>query len=110
MISRVLVELFSEPSLAGGLAFRGGTAIHKLLFASPLRFSDDIDLVQVASGPIGNLMKAPSSICELGVHRLRGVSSPEISERKSTGPNSEATSHRCSCLGPGSMWMPHSKA
>lgn len=58
MISRVLVELFSEPSLARALAFRGGTAIHKLLFTSPLRFSDDIDLIQVERGPIGNLMKA----------------------------------------------------
>jgi predicted nucleotidyltransferase component of viral defense system len=58
VISRVLVEVFSEPSLVGALAFRGGTAIHKLLFASPLRFSDDIDLVQVSGGPIGNLMRA----------------------------------------------------
>ena len=34
------------------------SAIHKLLLASPLRFSDDIDLVQIAAGPIGEIMKA----------------------------------------------------
>jgi predicted nucleotidyltransferase component of viral defense system len=58
VISRVLVELFSDASLAGALAFRGGTAIHKLLLASPARFSDDIALVQIAAGPIGDIMKA----------------------------------------------------
>ena len=58
VICRVLVDLFSDASLARALAFRGGTAIHKLLLASPLRFSDDIDLVQMAAGPIGDIMKA----------------------------------------------------
>jgi len=57
VICRALVELFSDTSLARALAFRGGTAIHKLLLASPLRFSDDIDLVQIAAGPIGDIMK-----------------------------------------------------
>lgn len=30
----------------------GGTAINKLLFEKPLRYSEDIDLVQVETGPI----------------------------------------------------------
>ena len=37
VISGVLVELFSDASLARALAFRGGTAIHKLLLASPVK-------------------------------------------------------------------------
>jgi len=57
IISRALVEIFSDRALARALAFRGGTALHKLVFPAPLRYSDDIDLVQVAPGPIGDLMR-----------------------------------------------------
>lgn len=31
ILSRALVEIFSDPALGRSLAFRGGTAIHKLL-------------------------------------------------------------------------------
>jgi len=55
-ISRAIVEIFSDPSLAGSLAFRGGTALHKLYLAPATRYSEDIDLVQVQAGPIGAIM------------------------------------------------------
>ena len=55
---RALVEMFSHPAVAAGLAFRGGTALHKLIFESPLRYSEDIDLVQVQAGPIREVMQA----------------------------------------------------
>ena len=58
IICRALCDLFSHPLLRQTLAFRGGTAIHKLLFPQPLRYSEDIDLVQVAPGPIGNVIDA----------------------------------------------------
>ena len=32
IISRALVEIFNHPLLAENLAFRGGTALYKLLF------------------------------------------------------------------------------
>lgn len=48
IISGALCDLFSAPALKGRIAFRGGTAINKLLFTQPLRYSEDIDLVQVA--------------------------------------------------------------
>lgn len=35
------------------LAFRGGTALHKLFLRPPARYSEDIDLVQVLPAPIG---------------------------------------------------------
>ena len=57
-LSRALVEIFSEPTLARALAFRGGTAIHKLVLPTPQRFSEDLDLVQVEPGPIGEVMRA----------------------------------------------------
>ncbi len=53
IISRALCDLFNAPALKGKIAFRGGTAIRKLLFARPLRYSEDIDLVQMRAEPIG---------------------------------------------------------
>ena len=50
--------MFSSPVLAGALASRGGTAIYKLYLIPPARYSEDIDLVQVAPGPAGPLMDA----------------------------------------------------
>ena len=57
IISRALVEIFSNPVSAKSLAFRGGTALYKLHLAT-VRYSEDIDLVQVSPGPIGSLMDA----------------------------------------------------
>ena len=58
VISRALAGIFSDPVLAGALAFRGGTALYKLYLTPPARYSEDIDLVQVAPGPAGPLMDA----------------------------------------------------
>jgi predicted nucleotidyltransferase component of viral defense system len=58
VICRVIVELFSDELLAREVAFRGGTALHKLHFNPPSRYSEDIDLVQVNAGPIGPIMDA----------------------------------------------------
>ncbi len=58
IICRALCDLFNAPTLAGKIAFRGGTAIHKLLFKQPLRYSEDIDLVQTQAEPIGPTVDA----------------------------------------------------
>ncbi len=58
IISRALCDLFNSPALAGKIAFRGGTAINKLLFRQPLRYSEDIDLVQIQPEPIGTAIDA----------------------------------------------------
>ncbi len=58
MISRALVELFANTSIAEAFAFRGGTALHKLFLAAPGRYSEDIDLVQTAPGAIGGALDA----------------------------------------------------
>ena len=58
VICRVIVELFSDEFLKREVAFRGGTALHKLHFNPPSRYSEDIDLVQVNAGPIGPIMNA----------------------------------------------------
>ena len=56
VVARALVELFSQEAVASELAFRGGTALYKLYLTPPARYSEDIDLVQTAPGPIGPLM------------------------------------------------------
>ncbi|MFH1463125.1 MAG: nucleotidyl transferase AbiEii/AbiGii toxin family protein [Pseudomonadota bacterium] len=57
VISRALVEIYADPFLARRLAFRGGTALHKLR-PPPARYSEDIDLVQVEGEPIGPVIDA----------------------------------------------------
>ena len=52
IISRALVEIFSDAMLREALRFRGGTALNKLHFPAPLRYSEDIDLVRTSHGPI----------------------------------------------------------
>ena len=58
IICRALCDLFNAPKLKGRIAFRGGTAINKLLFRQPLRYSEDIDLVQVHAERIGPTIDA----------------------------------------------------
>lgn len=58
IISRALCDLFASPALKDKIAFRGGTAINKLLFRQPLRYSEDIDLVQTKAEPIGETVDA----------------------------------------------------
>lgn len=53
VLSRALIAIFEVPELADALAFRGGTALHKLHLAPAARYSEDIDLVQRRPGPIG---------------------------------------------------------
>ena len=71
IISRALVEIFSDPVLAAAVALRGGTALYKLYLTPPARYSEDIDLVQVRPGPAGPVMDA-----------LRGVLDPWLGEAR----------------------------
>lgn len=57
IISRALVDIFSDDLLSEKLAFRGGTALNKLFFIPPKRYSEDIDLVQLKGEPIGEVLK-----------------------------------------------------
>ena len=64
VISRALVELFEHPLLGTTLAFRGGTALYKLYLLPPVRYSEDIDLVQVESAPAGDMLDAIRSVID----------------------------------------------
>lgn len=58
MIERAMLELFADPFLKERLAFRGGTALHKIFLKPQVRYSEDIDLVQIKSEPIKDIIAA----------------------------------------------------
>jgi predicted nucleotidyltransferase component of viral defense system len=76
IISRALVEIFNDPFLKEQLRFRGGTALNKLHFAKPLRYSEDIDLVRTSHGPIGPIIDALRRVLEPWMGRARYEPSP----------------------------------
>lgn len=58
IIEKALLELFSGPFLKERLAFRGGTALHKIFLKPQVRYSEDIDLVQIKPEPIKDILSA----------------------------------------------------
>ena len=58
VLSRALVDIFIDPAVADLLVLRGGTALHKLMLPPPVRYSEDIDLVQRGTGQIGDILDA----------------------------------------------------
>ena len=58
LLSRALIELYSNDIIVNHLAFRGGTALHKLYIRNPVRYSEDLDFVQIKPGPIGPIIDA----------------------------------------------------
>jgi predicted nucleotidyltransferase component of viral defense system len=58
IITRAIVDIFSHPFLSRHLAFRGGTALHKVFLQPATRYSEDIDFVQMETGPIGPVFDA----------------------------------------------------
>jgi len=56
VISRALVAIYSDNVLSKSLAFRGGTALHKLYLSPQARYSEDLDFVQVNSETIGQTL------------------------------------------------------
>ena len=76
IISRALVAIFSDPFLRGELRFRGGTALNKLHFPTPLRYSEDIDLVRTTAGPISPLLDRLHDILDPWLAKPRFDQSP----------------------------------
>lgn len=76
IISRALIALFRDPYLREHLRFRGGTALNKLHFPRPLRYSEDIDLVRTSSGPIGAVLDAVRRLLEPWMGRAQFEQSP----------------------------------
>lgn len=56
ILSCALSLIFSDSFLSERLVLRGGTAIHKLLLHPQVRYSEDIDLVQIKAEPAGQMI------------------------------------------------------
>ena len=76
IISRALVEIFSDDMLCNALRIRGGTALNKLHFPAPLRYSEDIDMVRTAAGPIGPILDRLRVVLEPWLGRAQFDQSP----------------------------------
>lgn len=57
VLSRAIVDIYSNKILKDALVFRGGTALHKLYSPLQERYSEDLDFVQKEAGPIGKVLK-----------------------------------------------------
>lgn len=72
VISRALVEIYSDDFLGQRLAFRGGTALHKIYLRPAARYSEDIDLVQINPEPIGETLdRLRERLAFLGKPRIK---------------------------------------
>jgi predicted nucleotidyltransferase component of viral defense system len=56
VIERALLAIYSDTELGEALAFRGGTALHKIFLRPQARYSEDVDLVQLKAGNIGPIL------------------------------------------------------
>lgn len=64
ILTRVLLETFNHTLLREKVACRGGTVLNRVHLPSPVRFSEDIDLVQVSGEPIGDVIDAFRDVFE----------------------------------------------
>lgn len=58
LLSRAMIEIFSDKKLRNTLLLRGGTALYKLHVSEPIRYSEDLDFVMINKGPIGPIYDA----------------------------------------------------
>jgi len=93
IISRALVDMFSDPFLSEELRFRGGTALNKLHFPRPLRYSEDIDLVRTSHGGIGPILDRMREVLEPWLGQAQFVQSqiaPKLKFRVNAEDGSDA--------------------
>jgi len=79
IICRALVAIYSDPVLSDKLAFRGGTAIHKLYLPPQARYSEDIDLIQIEPEPIGETLDRLKEVLSfIGLPKTRRKASNNV--------------------------------
>ena len=90
VLARTIVAVFADANLSDLVAFRGGTALHKLFLPTPARYSEDIDLVQLTAGSIGPVFS-----------HLRAVLDPWLGEpKRHLGPAGASLIYRGSSTTP----------
>lgn len=65
LLSQAICEISNHPYLGDELAFRGGTALHKLHTARPYRYSEDLDYVRSTAGGISDLTRALTDVGQI---------------------------------------------
>ena len=76
IISRAMVNIFSDDMLREELRMRGGTALNKLHFPKPYRYSEDIDVNRTTAGPIGPILSQLRTVLEPWLGTARFNQSP----------------------------------
>ena len=76
IIGRALVEIFSDDMLHTAVQVPGGTALNKLHFPKPMRYSEEIDLVRTSGGPIDPILEQLRLVLEPWLGRARFDQSP----------------------------------
>ena len=96
IICRALVSIFSDEFLSSQLAFRGGTALHKLYLSPQPRYSEDIDLVQIAPGPIKPIMYRLGEVLDWLPDRV--TKQKRYNNNQNTSPVSRISATPLNCL------------
>jgi len=72
IICRALCAIYNDEYLSAHLAFRGGTTLHKLYLQPQLRYSEDIDLVQINAESIKETIDRIREVLSfLGVPKIK---------------------------------------
>jgi predicted nucleotidyltransferase component of viral defense system len=81
--------IFEDQFLAGQVAMRGGTVLHKVHLAPAARYSEDIDLVAVGDRPEGHIRKALLRVLRpvLGRERSSVWDSVQLAVRNAAKPS-----------------------
>ena len=64
LLSRLMIEIARDDVLGPELAMRGGTCLHKLHLATPLRYSEDLDYVRLTRTGIKPFTQALGEIAD----------------------------------------------
>lgn len=70
LLSKAIIDIYSNELLSKELIFRGGTALHKLVMPKPARYSEDLDFVRTSAGGIGDIIDAATQVIKLFLARL----------------------------------------
>jgi predicted nucleotidyltransferase component of viral defense system len=70
LLSQAICEISNHSYLGDELAFRGGTALHKLHTAQPYRYSEDLDYVRSTAGGIADLTRALTDVGQILGYRV----------------------------------------
>lgn len=64
ILSGLIYEIYSHPSLQDQIIFRGGTCLNKLFWETPTRYSEDLDFVQIKAGPVGPIVDSLNEVAK----------------------------------------------